>query len=100
MLRVFESFAGIGTQRMGLERAGIDHEVVGICEIDKFAIDSYQAIHGETKNYGDISKIDPKDLPEFDLFTFSRPCQDLSMAGKQKGFEKGQRNKKQLIMGM
>lgn len=40
MLRVFESFAGIGTQRMGLERAGIDHEVVGIFEIDKFAIDS------------------------------------------------------------
>lgn len=62
MIRVFESFAGIGTQRMGLERAGIDHEVVGICEIDKFAINSYQAIHGETKNYGDISKIDPKDF--------------------------------------
>ena len=88
MLRVFESFAGIGTQRMGLERAGIAHEVVGICEIDKFAIDSYQAIHGETKNYGDISKIDPKDLPDFDLFTYSFPCQDLSMAGKQKGFDK------------
>ena len=88
MLRVFESFAGIGTQRMGLERAGIDHEVVGICEIDKFAIDSYQAIHGETKNYGDISKIDPNDLPDFDLFTYSFPCQDISMAGKQKGFDK------------
>ena len=88
MVRVFESFAGIGTQRMGLERAGIDHEVVGICEIDKFAIDSYQAIHGETKNYGDISKIDPKDLPDFDLFTYSFPCQDISMAGKQKGFDK------------
>ncbi|WP_308653598.1 DNA (cytosine-5-)-methyltransferase [uncultured Anaerococcus sp.] len=88
MLRVFESFAGIGTQRMGLEKAGIDHEVVGICEIDKFAIDSYQAIHGETKNFGDISKIDPKDLPDFDLFTYSFPCQDISMAGKQKGFDK------------
>lgn len=89
MLKVFESFAGIGTQRMGLERAGIDHEVVGICEIDKFAINSYQAIHGETKNYGDISKIDPKDLPDFDLFTYSFPCTNLSMAGKQEGFEKG-----------
>lgn len=88
MLKVFESFAGIGTQRMGLERAGIDQEVVGICEIDKFAIDSYQAIHGETKNYGDISKIDPKDLPDFNLFTYSFPCQDISMAGKQKGFDK------------
>ncbi|MCW6678168.1 DNA cytosine methyltransferase [Anaerococcus sp. NML200574] len=88
MLRVFESFAGIGTQRMGLERAGIDHEVVGICEIDKFAIDSYEAIHGQVNNYGDISKIDPKDLPDFDLFTYSFPCQDISMAGKQKGFDK------------
>lgn len=74
MLKVFESFAGIGTQRMGLERAGIDHEVVGICEIDKFAIDSYQAIHGDVNNYGDIAKIDPKDLPDFDLFTYSFPC--------------------------
>lgn len=88
MLRVFESFAGIGTQRMGLERAGIDHEVVGICEIDKFAIDSYQAIHGDVNNYGDIAKIDPKWLPDFDLFTYSFPCQDISMAGKQKGFDK------------
>ncbi len=88
MLKVFESFAGIGTQRMGLERAGIDHEVVGICEIDKFAIDSYQAIHGDVNNYGDIAKIDPKDLPDFDLFTYSFPCQDISMAGKQKGFDK------------
>lgn len=88
MLRVFESFAGIGTQRMGLERAGIEHEVVGICEIDKFAIDSYEAIHGDVNNYGDISKINPKDLPDFDLFTYSFPCQDISMAGKQKGFDK------------
>ena len=88
MLRVFESFAGIGTQRMGLERAGIEHDVVGICEIDKFAIESYKAIHGDVNNYGDIAKIDPKDLPDFDLFTYSFPCQDISMAGKQKGFDK------------
>ena len=97
MLRVFESFAGIGTQRMGLESAGIEHEVVGICEIDKFAIDSYQAIHGETKNYGDISKIDPNDLPDFDLFTYSFPCTSISMAGKQKGFKKGSGTQSSLL---
>ena len=97
MLRVFESFAGIGTQRMGLERAGIDHEVVGICEIDKFAIDSYQAIHGDVNNYGDIAKLDPKDLPDFDLFTYSFPCQDISMAGKQKGFDKGSGTRSSLL---
>src|SRR5574344_2862667 len=97
MLRVFESFAGIGTQRMGLERAGIDHEVVGICEIDRFAIDSYQAIHGETENYGDISKIDTKDLPDFDLFTYSFPCTSISKAGKRKGFKKGSGTQSSLL---
>ena len=97
MLRVFESFAGIGTQRMALKRLGINHEVIGISEIDKFAIKSYEAIHGETKNYGDISKIDPNDLPDFDLFTYSFPCQDISMAGKQKGLKKGSGTRSSLL---
>ena len=90
MLRVFEAFAGVGAQRMALRNLGIHHEVVGISEIDKFAIQSYQAIHGETLNFGDISKINPNDLPDFDLFTYSFPCQDLSVAGKQQGMIKGQ----------
>ena len=88
-LRVLENFAGIGTQRMALENIGIEHEVVGITEIDKFAIKSYEAIHGEVNNLGDISLIDPNDVPDHDLFTYSFPCQDISIAGKQKGFEKG-----------
>lgn len=88
-LRVLENFAGIGTQRMALEKLGIEHEVVGITEIDKFAIKSYEAIHGETNNLGDISLVDPNDVPDHDLFTYSFPCQDISVAGKGKGFEKG-----------
>ncbi|WP_373780991.1 DNA cytosine methyltransferase [Jeotgalibaca porci] len=88
-LRVLENFAGIGTQRMALENLGIDHEVVGITEIDKFAIKSYEAIHGKVNNLGDISLIDPNDVPDHDLFTYSFPCQDISVAGKGKGFEKG-----------
>ncbi|WP_330409697.1 DNA cytosine methyltransferase [Peptostreptococcus anaerobius] len=44
ILRVIEAFSGIGTQRMALKKTGIEHEVVGIFEIDKFAIKSYQAI--------------------------------------------------------
>lgn len=86
---MLENFAGIGTQRMALENIGIEHEVVGITEIDKFAIKSYEAIHGEVNNLGDISLIDPNDVPDHDLFTYSFPCQDISIAGKQKGFEKG-----------
>lgn len=91
-LRVFEAFAGVGTQSMALKRLGVNYEVVGIAEIDKFAIQSYMAIHGETKNYGDISKIDPTELPDMDLFTYSFPCQDLSISGKQRGMGEGTRS--------
>ena len=88
-LRVLENFAGIGTQRMALENLGITHEVVGITEIDKFAIKSYEAIHGAVNNLGDISKVDPNDVPDHDLFIYSYPCQDISTSGKLKGFERG-----------
>ena len=74
MIKVFESFAGVGTQAMALKRIGIDYEVVGISEIDKFALKSYEEIHGKVNNFGDISKINPNNLPDFDLFTYSFPC--------------------------
>lgn len=89
MLKVFEAFAGIGAQRMALRNIGVDFEVVGISEVDKYALNSYKAIHGDCPNYGDISKINPKDLPEMDLFTYSFPCQDITIAGKQEGIVRG-----------
>lgn len=89
VLKVFEAFAGYGSQRMALENIGVPHEVVAISEIDKFAIKSYEAIHGETFNLGDITKIKIEDVPDHDLFTYSFPCQDISVAGKQAGFDKG-----------
>ena len=88
-LRVFEAFSGIGTQRMALRNLGIPHEVVAIAEIDKFAIKSYEAIHGETNNLGDISQIETADIPDHDLFTYSFPCQDISVAGKGSGLDIG-----------
>lgn len=88
-IKVFEAFSGIGTQRMALRNLGIEHEVVAIAEIDKYALKSYEAIHGDCPNLGDISKIDPNTIPDHDLFTYSFPCQDISVAGKGKGFEKG-----------
>lgn len=87
MLKVFECFAGIGTQRMALRNLRIPHEVVAIAEIDKFAIKSYEAIHGSVNNLGDISKINPDDVPDNDLFTYSFPCQDISVAGNQAGLD-------------
>lgn len=141
MLKVFEAFAGYGSQRMALRNIGIDFEVVGISEIEGDVIQSYAAIHSDfldklddiddyvpddeadmidyleainvpldyktfenkarrlkreqlkemylanklAHNYGDIQKIDPSTLPDFDLFTYSFPCQDISVAGYQHG---------------
>lgn len=92
MLRVFEAFCGVGSQRMALRNLGIKHEVVGVSEIDKFALRSYEAIHGDCPNFGDISKLDVNNLPDMDLFTYSFPCQDLSVAGKQMGLGEGTRS--------
>ena len=92
MLRVFEAFSGYGSQSIALRNLGIEHEVVAISEIDKYAIKAYEAIHGPTLNLGDISKINVNDIPQHDLFTYSFPCQDLSVAGKQKGLGEGTRS--------
>ena len=89
-IKVIELFAGVGSQAMALRNIGIDYEVIGISEIDKFAIKSYEAIHGEVHNFGDISKIEK--LPYCDLLTYSFPCQDLSVAGHQTGISKDTRS--------
>ena len=83
MLKVNELFSGIGSQTKALTRAGVPHVVVGISEIDKPAIQSYEAIYGKVKNYGDISKIDKLDKADF--WTYSFPCTDISNAGKMAG---------------
>lgn len=141
MLRVFEAFAGYGSQTMALRNLKIPHKVVGISEIEGDVIFSYAAIHTDfidkkntidelvptdeeemykyleqinvpldyktfenkarklkynklremylanklANNFGDIQKINPKELPDFDLFTYSFPCQDISVAGFQNG---------------
>lgn len=90
MLRVVELFAGIGSQAKALKRLGVPHEVVCICEWDKYAYRSYEAIHGPTVNLGDITKV--AYLPKCDLLTYSFPCQDLSVAGKGAGIKVGTRS--------
>lgn len=88
MLKVNELFAGIGAFRKALINLDIDHEIVGISEIDKYAIQSYTAMYGETRNYGDISKVEKLDYA--DLWTYGFPCQDISLAGHKKGIVKGE----------
>lgn len=89
-IKVIELFAGVGSQAMALRNIGIDYEVIGISEIDKFAIKSYEAIHGKVHNFGDISKME--ELPYCDLLTYSFPCQDLSIAGHRKGISEDTRS--------
>lgn len=145
-LRVFESFAGVGSQRMALRNIGCNFEVVGISEVDKNAILAYDAIHENqdeeveikskedmlfemreaniaynfstgkdemprsendirklyvahkrSKNYGDITKINTDTLPDFDFFTYSFPCKNISIAGKQAGLEKDSGTQSSLV---
>ena len=87
-MKVLSLFSGIGAFEKALENLGIETDLVGYCEIDKYAAKSYSAIHNvsEEKNLGDITKIDAKALPrDIDLITYGFPCQDISIAGKQKG---------------
>lgn len=89
-LRLIELFAGIGSQTQALTNIGIAHKVVVISEIDKYAIQSYEAMHGKANNLGDIRKIE--ELPDADLWTYSFPCQDISVAGKGAGIKEGTRS--------
>lgn len=65
---------------------GSKHTIcVGYSEIDKYAIRVYEKHYGGTKNYGDCTKINYSEVPDFDMLVGGSPCQDLSIAGKGKG---------------
>ena len=86
--KVLSLFSGIGAFEKALKNIGVDYDLVGYSEIDKYASKSYAAIHNvdESMNLGDITKINEKELPkDIDLITYGYPCQDISLAGKQKG---------------
>jgi DNA (cytosine-5)-methyltransferase 1 len=84
-IRVFDTFAGYGGAHFGFKKTKIPHEVVGFSEIDSYADYIYKHNHGDIKNFGDITKINPKDLPDFDVFTGGFPCQPFSQAGARLG---------------
>ena len=87
-MKVLSLFSGIGAFEKALDNLQIPYELAGFSEIDKYAVKSYCAIHGvpESMNLGDITKVDENSLPkDIDLITYGFPCQDISLAGKQKG---------------
>lgn len=98
-LRVFTTFSGYDSQCLALKKAGIPFDLIGWSEIEKRAIIAHDAIFPEYKdrNYGDICKIDWNTVPDFDLFTYSSPCQSFSIAGKRLGGEEGSGTKSSLL---
>ena len=103
-LRCFYAFAGYNSQKMALQRLAdvypdFHHVCVGWSEIDENAIKANNAVFPEDidKNFGDITKIDWSKAPDFDLFTYSFPCQDISSSGKQRGFEEGAGTRSSLL---
>ena len=100
-MKYLSLFSGIGAFEKALDRVGIEYELVGFSEIDKYTIKSYCAIHGvsEDLNLGDVSKIDLdklKDL-DIDLITHGSPCQDFSIAGRLAGGDKGSGTRSSLM---
>lgn len=91
-MKFIDFFSGIGGFHSGLERAGM--ECVGWCEFDKFAQASYRAMYDTTDLWfgNDVIKVRGWELPKADLWTFGFPCQDVSIAGKQKGMKEGTRS--------
>lgn len=92
MLKVRTLFSGIGSPERALKDLQIPYELVDFCEVDKYAIKSYCAVHGvsEEKNLGDITKVWGRNLPYADLLVWGFPCQDISVAGKQRGLKEGE----------
>ena len=94
-LRIMECFGGIGACSKALERLGIDFEIVDYVEIDKYAVASFNAIHGTNFEPQDICTWD-KDI-DVDLIMHGSPCQDFSIAGKQAGGDKGSDTRSSLM---
>lgn len=94
-IRLIELFAGYGSQAMALKRIGAKFEHYRVVEFDKYAIASYNAVHGTDFPTMDITKVHAEDLNICStetftyLLTYSFPCTDLSVAGKQAGMSKG-----------
>lgn len=93
-VRLIELFAGIGSQAKALTRLGADFEHYRVCEFDRYAIKSYNAIHGTNFVTSDITHLEADDLGISNtnkycyIMTYSFPCQDLSIAGNQGGMKK------------
>lgn len=86
-IRYLSTFSGIGGFELGIQAAHPDAECIGFSEIDKYAASVYQHNFKGAKNYGDITKLNPADIPPIDALVGGFPCQAFSVAGKRLGFD-------------
>lgn len=102
-IRLIELFAGYGSQAMALRNIGADFEHYRVVEFDKYAIQSYNIIHGTDFPVMDIRDIKGTDLGIEDtdkytyLLTYSFPCTDISQAGQMRGFAEGSNTRSSLL---
>lgn len=103
-IQTFELCAGYDSQLMALERlkknhSDFDYECIGWSEIEPSAITLHNACFPSLsgKNFGDMTKIDWSKVADFDLLTYSTPCQSVSQAGKQKGIEEGSNTRSSIL---
>lgn len=102
-IRLIELFAGIGSQAKALKNLGANFEHWKVVEFDKYAMRSYNAIHGTNFDVSYIRDIHAADLEIKDtdkycyIMTYSFPCQDLSIAGQMKGMQKGTQTRSGLL---
>lgn len=86
-IKYFSMFSGIGGFEVGIQNSKYEFECVGFCEVDKYAISIYKRHFPTHRNFGDVTKINTKDIPDFDLLVGGFPCQAFSVAGKRGGFD-------------
>lgn len=99
-IKVLSLFSGIGAFEKALTNIGIEYDLIGFSEIDKYAAKSYCAVHNieDTLNLGDITKINIENLPkDIDLISHGSPCQDYSVAGNNEGGDKGSGTRSSLM---
>lgn len=84
-MNFFDFCSGIGAGRLGVEKNGLT--CVGHCEIDTYTAKTYSLFFNDDRNFGDLTKVNIKELPDFDFLIAGFPCQTFSIAGKRAGFE-------------
>jgi len=85
-MRYFSIFSGIGGFEYGMDQSDYEFECVGYSEINKYARSIYEKHYPNHINFGDATKINTDELPNFDFLVGGFPCQAFSIAGKRGGF--------------